>query len=148
MRQSTGWPLVKVAVRGPCCCRGTCEGSAVFVTLFLIQSSFPLCSAAQVASTSEQQSPAQPGVCAHSPGVESRELFSDAYITIQVLGSCFERENQALLAALSFDEKLLLKLKETTGSKQTIGNMFQVAMLGAIQSFNICSWERKLGTSV
>lgn len=43
-------------------------------------------------------------------------------------------KKQGLLAALSLDKKLLLKLKETTGSKQTIGNMFQVAMLGALFS--------------
>lgn len=36
--------------------------------------------------------------------------------------------------ALSLDEKLFLKPKKPTGSKQTLGSMFQVAVLGVLFS--------------
>lgn len=66
-----------------------------------------LCS---VASISEYQSPVQLGVCACSPGVESRELFSDTS-QLRCWGVALKGKTRLFFAALSLGEKLFLKPK-------------------------------------
>lgn len=81
------------------------------------------------------------GFCACSPGIESREIFWD---TSQFrCWSCFWKGKLGSSSSTKLRWEITFKTKITTGSKQTIGNMLQVAVLGALLSFfNTCGWER------